>query len=163
MSESPRPLLRLSDLPPETMAKLRTYRYDQILEKHEGPEDWSYELQDPEVRPSWLPQPPPGQPDDYKPDPAEFLQIAGRDVLLPIGRSHHPNVTILRTIVGDDGESLTIFLKDTTYVDDPGMEFFSAGFLAVCDRVPGETFYIAHVYHEWFMIEPIARQTPRAS
>lgn len=147
--------LRLSDLSPETITKLKTYRYDRIIEKHEGPDDWSWRLQSPDERPSWLPEPLPGQEDDYEPDPAELMRIADRDVLLPIGRSHHPNVTILRTIVGDDGKSLTIFLKDTTYADDPELEFFSAGFLAVCDRVPGEQFYLAHVYHEWFMLAPI--------
>lgn len=155
MSEGSRRPLRLSDLPAETIARLKTYRYDRIIEKHEGPGKWSYQLQEPDAGPSRLPPPLPGEPDPYKPDPAEFMQIEGRDVLLPIGRSRHPNVTILRTIVSDDGKSLTIFLKDTTYVDDPQYEFFSAGFLAVCDRVPGETFYIAHVYHEWFMLDPI--------
>lgn len=147
--------LRLSDLPPETIAKLKSYRYDRIIEKHEGPEDWEWLLQSPDERPSWLPKPLPGQADTYEPDPAEFLRIADRDVLLPIGRSHHPNITVLRTIVSDDGASLTIFLKDTTYAEDPEMEFFSAGFLAVCDRVPGEQIYLAHVYHEWFILPPM--------
>jgi hypothetical protein len=153
-NDADRPL-KLSDLPPETIQKLKSYRYDRIIEKHEGPDDWGYLLRDPAERPSWLPDPLPGEEDDYRPDPAEFLRIAGRDVLLPRGRSHHPNITILRTIVGDDGKSLTIFLKDTTYADTPDLEFFSAGFMAVCDRVPGESFYIAHVYHEWFMLDPI--------
>jgi hypothetical protein len=147
--------LRISDLPPETIAKLRAYRYDRIIEKHEGPEDWEWLLRNPDERPSWLPPPLPGTEDDYEPDPAEFMRIDGRDVLLPVGRSQHPNITILRTIVGDEGKTLTIFLKDTTYAENAELEFFSAGFLAVCDRVPGEQFYIAHVYHEWFMLEPI--------
>jgi hypothetical protein len=155
MTESPEPPLRLGDLPPELIEKLKTYRYDRIVEKHEGPEDWGWKLRRPDERPSWAPEPLPGQKDDYQPDPAEFLRITGRDVLLPVGRSHHPNITILRTIVGDDGKSLTLFLKDTTYSEGPADEFFSAGFLAVCDRVPGERFYIAHVFHEWFMLDPI--------
>ena len=41
MSESPRPL-RLADLPAETIAKLKTYRYDRIIEKHEGPDKWHH-------------------------------------------------------------------------------------------------------------------------
>ena len=28
-----------------------------------------------------------------------------------------------------------------------------AGFLAICDKVPGEEWFIAIVYHEWFIIE----------
>jgi hypothetical protein len=155
VAENPERPLRLSDLPPETIAKLKTYRYDRIIEKHEGPEDWSWLLRGPDERPSWAPEPVPGAPDDYEPDPAELLRVDGRDVLLPVGRSRHPNITILRTIVGDDEKSLTLFLKDTTYVTSHDEEFFSAGFLAVCDLVPGERFYIAHVYHEWFMLDPI--------
>ena len=156
MAENTERPLRLADLPQETIARLRTYRYDRIIEKHEGPDSWEWLLRD--ERPSCTrsaPEPGPGIDDDDAPDPAELLRIAGCDVLLPIGRSHHPKLTILRAIVGDDARSLTIFLKDTTYVEKAEDEFFSAGFLAVCDRVPGEGFYIAHVYHEWFMLKPI--------
>jgi hypothetical protein len=68
---------------------------------------------------------------------------------LPVECSQHANITIIRTIWSADGLSLTLFLKDTTYDDN----WFSSGFLAVCDKVPGETFYLAVVYHEWFIIE----------
>ena len=34
------------------------------------------------------------------------------------------------------------------YEDDP----FMAGFMAVCDRVVGEEFFLAILYHEWFVI-----------
>jgi hypothetical protein len=48
------------------------------------------------------------------------------------------------------GNSVTIFLKDTTY----GSEWYEIGYLAVCDRVAGEEFWLAIIYHEWFVIEP---------
>jgi hypothetical protein len=76
------------------------------------------------------------------------MMIDGYPVLLPIERSHHPNITILRTIWSSDSHSLTLFLKDTTY-DDPSM----SGYLAVCDKAAGEMFFLAVVYHEWFIIE----------
>ena len=120
--------MKLADLPLTTIEKIKTYRWDRIIEKHEGPEDWASILK------------------YYDPD---FMQMNGHDVLLPINKDQHQNITILRYIVGDDGQSLTIFLKDTTYKSDP---FFS-GFVAVCDRVPGEDFYLAILYHEWFIIE----------
>jgi hypothetical protein len=44
---------------------------------------------------------------------------------------------------------LTIFLRDTTY----GQEWYDAGFLAVCERLPGEDFYLATVYHAWFIFQ----------
>ncbi|MCP4109158.1 MAG: hypothetical protein GY749_27120 [Desulfobacteraceae bacterium] len=67
-------------------------------------------------------------------------------------RTNHRNVTILRCIEGDNGSVLTIFLKDTTYVSNPDDEMFDAGFVAVCDKFQGEDFYIAVLYHEWFII-----------
>lgn len=121
--------MRLADLSRETIEKIKAVRWDRIIEKHEGPEDWESVLR-------W------GDP--------EFLMVEGQPVLLPVDQSHHANITVLRTIASRDGNSLTIFLKDTTYYgDDP----FSAGYLAVCDRVANEGFFLAIVYHEWFIIE----------
>lgn len=78
------------------------------------------------------------------------MMIEGRPVLLPIERSRHANITILRTIWSEHGNSLTLFLKDTTDEDDWAM----SGFMAVCDRMARQNFYLATVYHEWFIIEP---------
>jgi hypothetical protein len=120
--------MKLTDLSPETLEKIKTIRWDRIIEKHEGPEDWESVLR------------------YYEP---EFMTIDGHPVLLPIESSHHRNITIVRTTWSADGRSLTLFLKDITYDDDP----FMSGYLAVCDRVAGESFFLAVVYHEWFIIE----------
>jgi len=117
-------------LSPKIKKKIKYCHWDRILEKHEGPESWQYELK-------------------Y----VEFMEISGHQVLLPISRERHPNITILRCIEGDDGQSLTIFLKDTTYVREPDDEKFSAGFMAVCDKFPDEDFFLAIVFHEWFIID----------
>jgi hypothetical protein len=100
------------------------------IEKHEGPERWGSVL---------------------KYNDVEFMEVEGRWLLLPVDRSSHLNITILRSIWSKSGHSVTLFLKDTTYDDDP---FFS-GFLAVCDKVKEEDFFLAIVYHEWFIIEPV--------
>lgn len=120
--------MRLSDLSPELRERASRRRWDRIIEKHEGPWEWRYLLDEGD---------------------AEFLTIDGFDVLLPVGAEQHPNITILRSIPSADGSSLTIFLKDTTWYDDP----FMSGFLAVCDRFESEPWYIAIAYHEWFIIE----------
>lgn len=120
--------MRLSDLSAEVLEKIKSAQWDRIIEKHEGPEDWASVMRYCEP---------------------EFMIIEGRFVLLPVERSRHPNITILRCIWSADGKSLTLFLKDTTYDDDP----FSSGFMAVCDRVAGEDFFLAILYHEWFIIE----------
>lgn len=125
--------MRLEGLDPRAIDKIKAYRWDRIIEKHEGPERWESALE------------------YYDPD---FLLVDGHQVLLPIGREHHPNVTVLRCLRADDGSVLTIFLKDMTHVeaDDPVDELFSAGYVAICERVAGEDFYLAVVYHEWFVI-----------
>lgn len=121
--------MKLAELSETTMEKIKSVRYDRILEKHEGPWNWESVLR-------W-----------HEP---EFLTIEGHFVLLPLDQEQHPNITILRTIVSQDENTLTIFLKDTTYYgDDP----FSAGFLAICEKVAGEDFFLTTVYHEWFIIE----------
>jgi hypothetical protein len=120
--------MKLAELSESALAQLKSVRWDRIIEKHEGPFDWASVLRYSEP---------------------EFLEIEGRWVLLPVDRSSHQNISILRTIWSEDGNSVTLFLKDTTYDDDP---FFS-GFLAVCDRLKGEDFYLAVVYHEWFVID----------
>ena len=124
--------MELSALSPETLDRLKSWRWNRIIEKHEGPARWESTLRYAEP---------------------DFMTIGGRDVLLPIGREQHPNVTFVRAIVSDDGQVLTLFLKDTTYVTSQEYEMFEAGYLAICDRFPGEDFYVAVVYHEWFIVE----------
>ena len=125
-------MISLSSLSPATRERLNAWRWDRIIEKHEGPEDWGGTLRYTD---------------------AEFIEVDGRAVLLPLDAEQRPNVTILRTIVSEDQRSLTIFLKDTTYVENPRDEFFMAGFVAICDKFPDEDFYVAIVYHEWFIVE----------
>ena len=124
-------MLTLADLSFEAISKIRGYQWDGIIEKHEGPEDWNSTL------------------DVHYP---EFLSADGFPILLPVERKRNPNITILRSIVSRDGDSLTVFLKDTTHYPDPEDEMFCTGRMAVCDRVPGEDFFLAVVSHEWFVI-----------
>ncbi len=124
--------LKLSDLPLTTLEHIKTLRFDRILEKHEGPPKWASILE------------------YYEP---EFMTIAGYDVLLPIEKEIHANITILRCIPSSDGNTLTIFLKDKTYSPDPEYESFYTGRLAICEKLKGSQFYLASVYHEWFIID----------
>lgn len=120
--------MKLSNLSDETLNKIKSLRWDRIIEKHEGTERWSSVLK------------------YYNP---EFMEIEGRWVLLPVERENHANITILRTIWSAEGNSLTLFLKDTTFGDGE----FLAGFMAVCDKLKDEEFFIAILYHEWFVIQ----------
>lgn len=116
--------MRLQDISPELRSRVSKFRWDRIIEKHEGPWDWKYDLKD-----------------DY----VEFMRIGGFDVLLPVDKENHKNITIDRCIESRDGKTLTIFLHDRTY--DPGMDMLT-GYLAVCEKVPEQHWFIAIVYHE---------------
>ncbi|MBV7337013.1 hypothetical protein KFU94_54050 [Chloroflexi bacterium TSY] len=124
--------MRLSDLPEKLVARIRRCDFDQIMEKHEGPENWSYFVNhhDPEI-----------------------LTVDTYNVLLPLYPEQYANITFLRCIPSDDGRVLTIFLQDKTYNDDPRMEKFWTGRLAICEKMLGSDLYIATVYHEWFIVE----------
>jgi hypothetical protein len=124
--------VELAHLSPAVIARIKSYRYDRILEKHEGPESWDSVLR------------------YYDP---EFLVVNGYQVLLPIAREQHPNLTILRCIVSHDDQVLTLFLKDTTHITNPANELFFAGRMAVCDKFAAEEFYLAILYHEWFIVD----------
>lgn len=125
--------MKFAELKPETIEKLKTRLYDRIVEKHEGPWDWKWQIGHNEC---------------------EFIQTGEHFVLLPVYLEQLPNITILRVIESKDGNAQTIFLKDTTYGDD----FFS-GFMAVCERFAGEDFFTATVYHEWFILDNFRRDS----
>jgi hypothetical protein len=114
--------MQLKDLSPGLRSRVAKFRWDGIIEKHEGPVNWKYDLID---------------------DCVDFLDIDGFDVLLPIDKENHRHITIDRCIPSKDGKTLTIFLQDTTYDAD-----LLAGRLAICEKVPEENWFIAIVYHE---------------
>src|ERR1041385_6315811 len=121
--------MKVAELPAELREQIGRMRYDQFLEKHEGP--WGWE-------------------ETFRYGSPEFLPLPdGREVLLPIPQEDHKNITVLRHHVSEDGSSITIFLKDTTYLSDPGYEMFEVGRVVVCDRFPGHDFYVAILFHEW--------------
>ncbi len=147
--------MKIKDLSPRILTALKNKRYDHIVEKHEGPETWDWQLPPSEERIQSMKKMYAGSGYDFSPDNhAEFMEIAGVDVLLPIGSEHHPNLTILHYFFSEDRQKIVLYIKDTTYEDDA----FGAGFVAICDKYPNESFYIATFYHEWFIIDydPIA-------
>lgn len=125
-------MIQFKDLSKATIEKIKSYRYDRIIEKHEGPAHWRSVIE------------------YYQP---EFIEIDKKPVLFPIEREQHKNITLLRTITDKEENTLIVFLKDTTFVSNPKYENLEAGFVAICDKVPGESFYIAILYHEWFIID----------
>ena len=124
--------MKFSELSDKVLERLKQRQYDLILQKHEG--GWTWES-------------------IIKHNECEFIKAGEHFVLLPIYSESYPHIKILRVVESVDGKTLTIFLKDTTFVEDRKREFFDAGFVAVCDKFEGEDFFTAILYHEWFMIE----------
>ncbi|MBI4604314.1 MAG: hypothetical protein HY721_20335 [Planctomycetes bacterium] len=123
--------MKVAELPAELREQIGRVRCDYFFEKHEGPWDWA---------------------GTFRYGSPEFLRLPdGREVLLPTPGENHKNLTVLRYHVSEDGTSITLFLKDTTYVTDPKLERFEAGRVVVCDRFPGHAFYVAILVHEWFI------------
>ena len=124
--------MKFSNLFPQTLDKIKSYSWDRIIDKHEGPESWDWTMK-------------------YK--DLEFIDINGYHVLLPVDKDQHLNITVLRLIESKDEKFLTIFFQDTTHVDTDNQREVElcAGFMAVCEKVDGEHFYVAIVYHEWFI------------
>ena len=117
------------ELPASVRDRIKAMRFDWNIEKHEGPFDW----------------------DDYL-EEAKLMIMDGYQVLLPLDENQFPNIEIVRVIVSKDDQSLTLFLKDHTY-SNPADEYFMAGRLAVCDKIPDTELFIAVVYHEWFAVK----------
>jgi hypothetical protein len=117
-------------LPAETRELIRRLRYDRIIEKHEGPEKWSWVV------------------DGYK---TNFLVVEGGHDSLPLPGKHLRHITVLRCIPRADGQSLIGVLKDTTLVDEPQWESLMTGLIAHCDKHPGEEFYVAIAYYQRFI------------
>jgi hypothetical protein len=126
-------MLRVADLAPELVRALGAYRLDRLTDKHER-WLWAY----------LLPR-------------ADFLDLQGYHVLLPVPTRQHAQISLEHLLVAPTGELLTLMLRDTTgwerlqaqpatRVDAQWQEEY-VHFLAVCVRVPGQAFFIATLYH----------------
>ncbi|BAU16119.1 hypothetical protein LEP3755_66860 (plasmid) [Leptolyngbya sp. NIES-3755] len=86
---------------------------------------------------------------------AEFLTVEGYHLLLPVARSHHADIAVIRLMASADQQTLTLFLQDTYH-----QEWFTKlgdaryGFLAVADRYQkyGCDFYVASYYHFAYLV-----------
>jgi len=87
--------MKLANLSSEILEKIKVSRFDQIIEKHEGPERWVSAL-------------------DYL-EP-EIMFVNGYYVLLPVDKDNHPNIKILRCIE----LYLTIFYHEWFIIEPAG-------------------------------------------
>jgi hypothetical protein len=88
-------------------------------------------------------------------DLADFLQLDGYDILLPVPRSHHPNIHPIRVIPSTDQQTLTLLLQDSYHRDwftEPRDARY--GFMAIADRYQKFdcAFYLASYYHFAYLL-----------
>lgn len=145
--------MKLADLPKEVIDDLcqeDDWRLDidpGFDAKHEFWMAWRHFIVLPEERPSYY--------EATEADLADFLTFNGFEVLLPVPRSHHPRIELIRLIPGEGHQSLTLFLHDSFheswFSDSWGARY---GFLAVADRYQkfGCDFYLASYYHFSYLI-----------
>lgn len=114
-----------------------------------------------------LPEEPPLYYQKTEDDLAEFINFNGLEILLPISRTHHPDIELIRLIPSADGNTVTLYLHDAFYkdwfTDEWGARY---GFLAVADRYEkfGCSFYLASYYHFCYLINEdyeVAREIMR--
>jgi hypothetical protein len=113
--------IKVSDLPESEISRIKELSYDHFDEGKHETGSWEYAI-----------------------DEAEFIVIANRNVLLPIDKKHHKNLTILRDILSADKNSITVFFNNSTYEAEDG-------YIAFCDKVPGQNYYIATLLHGCFL------------
>jgi hypothetical protein len=138
-------MISIDTISQETREKISHSWFDRMIEKHEGPFNWKYLLnRSPETDEMMYKFYP-----DYNPiaEIPEFIDVDDTfSVLLPRGRKHNANLKFLHYFLSQDSKKIVIYLTDSTFEENEG-------FLAICDLVEPENFYIATVYHEWFITQ----------
>ena len=119
--------MKLADLSPQTIEKIKDYGIDWLYDKHEH---WGWE---------W----------SVEGGRVEFMAIDGHEVLLPLSPEEHRDVRVVRSIISADRASLIVFLMHT-------MEKEAYGYMAFCQRVPGEAFFLARIYHSLHHVDDFA-------
>jgi hypothetical protein len=117
------------DLHEDVRLRIAKLRFDRMIEKHEGPWDWQW----------WLKE-------------AEFFEVEGRFLLLPLPAGDLKNVKVVRLVLSKDEQTLILYHLDSTHDQE---EMF-AGRVAICERFPETEFYVATFYHEWYTIPFLA-------
>lgn len=134
--------MKLADLSAQQRTWLASACWDRIIEKHEGPWDWRWDIEH----------------DDPPEERADFLTLDGYDVLLPVPAAEHPKISALWTLPSMNGQILTLYLKNMQWAEwyPGGPDWMTVGFLAICERAPDAGWYVAILYHEIFLAPDLA-------
>lgn len=143
--------MKLTDLPQAVLDDLcqdQQWRLDidpGFDSKHEFWMQWHHFLKLPEE--SYVPR--------SEDSLAEFFTLEEHHLLLPVARSHHADIAVIRLMPSADQQTLTLFLQDTydrEWFTKPSNARY--GFLAIADRYQkyGCDFYLASYYHFAYLV-----------
>jgi hypothetical protein len=110
-------------LPDELRPLVETYSVDTLIEKHEG-DAYSYHKDDNRI-----------------------ALLQGFKVILPIWYRRESKINILKIAPSQDGSLLTIFLTDSSYIENDG-------FIAIAEKIPTTDIFITtHFHNSWHVKE----------
>lgn len=138
--------MKIKDLSAASIERIKKMRYDNFVNKHEGPETWAWKFKNYAPDDMIFRTYPDFDPEKARP---EFLEIGEHWALLPISKEHHTQLTVLHHFISEEHRKLVAYLKDTTY----GEGIFDSGFVAICDWFEPEGFFLATFYHEWYIVD----------
>ncbi len=145
--------MKLADLPTEVIQDLCSEQRCRLDidpgfdSKHEFWMTWQHFLTIPEQNSSLF--------EKTEDDLADFLNFNGFNVLLPVPRTHHPHIQLIRLIPSSDERTLTLLIHDSFhqdwFSDSWGARY---GFLALAESYSqfGTDFYVANYYHFSYLV-----------
>lgn len=80
----------------------------------------------------------------------EFLHTNNLDILLPVPKANHGNITIKQCIVSEDKQGILLFLTDRTYYPDDDTQ---NRYMAISKKIPECDGYICCLYHSTYLQE----------
>lgn len=115
-------MIQTISLPDDLRPLLASYHVDMLVEKHEG---WG---------------------DRYATDPNTRIALIGEyKVVLPIWYRRESKINILQIAPSTDGNMLTIYLLDSSYIENDG-------FVAIAEKIPDTDIYVAVIFHNSFWV-----------
>jgi hypothetical protein len=146
-------MLTVSDLPAAVIADLLSPEYNRVdyyfgvESKHEFFREWKHFIQGQTEFPKALERVVPPTADDF----AEFKEIDGRLVLLPLARDYYKYLELVECHESKDSRLLTIFFSARRV---PGYEFPHDGMLAIAERYKGHgvEFFLGRYLHYTYLV-----------
>jgi hypothetical protein len=115
-------MIKTIALPEDLRPLLEHYHVDMLVEKHEG---WG---------------------NRYARDPNTQIALIGDfKVILPIWHRRESKIDVFKIAPSTDGLLLTIYLLDSTYIEQDG-------FVVIAEKIPNTDVYVAVIFHNSFWV-----------